>query len=525
MKIGNLLAINEELIPNNLTKEQEKYLKNYAIKRQCLASISGGTPFHEGFMTSLPCFDTIENSVFMIWWEEEMLMNGKMVKEKKAGTGFFARVPDLGISIMSAGHNFECIFGENYGNSDFRRFTIHIGNISGDWIKNGELLRSPDDAQLVDSRQTLFQTLSNSFSNASIIHGLRSFTHRMSSYICNAGIVKRMQVAIQRMSSWVCNTNIVKQLPDSLNRIGNPIECSLDWYSAPEYHELEHWQSFCNNHIMQCLQVLCHRISSVICNSSILYSLRNSLYKVARGCCKWKRKRYGVMINFQVLLSQLKVSGSISYRGKRILLKHGNIVHFEEKLTDQTERLEDYCALIINDQDGLLEKLGITALYCGEDEYLAIAEGDLVGMFGHPGCDAFNDEGDEVRPLRLSFGTEHDPMNGNRDLDIKVKKMLEKCGLDSDIYRENHIFYDVDTLGGSSGSPVIGRGKHIDVTNKDYGYSVKSIHIGDCEAIDKMNVGQKMTKLKKWINLGRYFQNDGDRRRDIEGVSGIIDLR
>ena len=68
------------------------------------------------------------------------------------------------------------------------------------------------------------------------------------------------------------------------------------------------------------------------------------------------------------------------------------------------------------------------------------------------------------------------------------------------------MFYDVDTVGGSSGSPVIGRGLHSQHENQ--GYSVKGIHIGDALDIENINVGQNIKNLKIWIDIGKSFSDE-----------------
>ena len=102
----------------------------------------------------------------------------------------------------------------------------------------------------------------------------------------------------------------------------------------------------------------------------------------------------------------------------------------------------------------------------GRGEYLRrMTEDSLLGIFGHPATD------EEPPPLRVSFGAEK--YVGNTD-------------------PEHHIFYNVDTLGGNSGSPVFGRGS-------DGGsYEVKAIHIrGDYKG-NGLNSGQGFMHLKEW---------------------------
>ena len=104
-------------------------------------------------------------------------------------------------------------------------------------------------------------------------------------------------------------------------------------------------------------------------------------------------------------------------------------------------------------------------LPCGRGEYLRRkTEDSLLGIYGHPVA------GEVPPPLRVSFGAEK--YVGNTD-------------------PEHHIFYDVDTLGGNSGSPVFGRG------SDGCGYAVRAIHIrGDNGA--GLNSGQGFMHIKEW---------------------------
>ena len=130
---------------------------------------------------------------------------------------------------------------------------------------------------------------------------------------------------------------------------------------------------------------------------------------------------------------------------------------------------EDYCMLLLPESPATrgckvdLEKLEF--LPCGRGEYLRRkTEDSLLGIFGHPGAD------EVPPPLRVSFGAEK--YVGNTD-------------------PEHQIFYDVDTLGGNSGSPVFGRG------SDGGGYEVKAIHIrGDNGA--GLNSGQGFMHIKEW---------------------------
>ena len=103
----------------------------------------------------------------------------------------------------------------------------------------------------------------------------------------------------------------------------------------------------------------------------------------------------------------------------------------------------------------------------GKENYLKREPKDsLLSIFGHPLVD-----NDPHPQLRISWGMEK--YEGHIDPD-------------------HHIFYDVDTLGGNSGSPVIGRG------SKDGQYEVKAIHIRGTGG-NKLNSGQGLMHMGEWI--------------------------
>ena len=115
---------------------------------------------------------------------------------------------------------------------------------------------------------------------------------------------------------------------------------------------------------------------------------------------------------------------------------------------------------------------------CGSGNYLERENGgdSLLSIFGYPVVD---ERGTSVTtgdypPLRLSWG-------------------IEKYTGDTD--PDHHIFYDVDTLGGNSGSPVIGRG------SKDGQYEVKAIHIHGTRGNKLNNSGQGFKHINEWNAL------------------------
>ena len=191
-------------------------------------------------------------------------------------------------------------------------------------------------------------------------------------------------------------------------------------------------------------------------------------------------------VKLKLLLEKLNVNGSIRKGEKRILLQNGKIVDFEDGIIENSK--EDYCALLIDNRNNILRRFGIGGLplKCGEDKYLNIADGKLVAMFGYPECNDFDNDMGRVRPLRVSWGTEKEQTSLNED---------------------NYLYYDVDTVGGNSGSPVIGRG--LEEKDRNQGYCIKGIHIGDATNIKKINVAQNIRKLKEWIELGKNFKEKG----------------
>ena len=148
-----------------------------------------------------------------------------------------------------------------------------------------------------------------------------------------------------------------------------------------------------------------------------------------------------------------------------------------------------------------MKDLGLDSLDCGFENYLEMADEELVAILGHPDCE----EPTDVRPLRLSFGTERDPnktstpllnMAGLKQCLGKRFKTSPKKISESDI--NNYLFYDNDTLEGNSGSPVVGRGDK----NSYQAYCVKGIHVKSFSCSPNTNAAQKIIDLNKWIDLG-----------------------
>ena len=87
-------------------------------------------------------------------------------------------------------------------------------------------------------------------------------------------------------------------------------------------------------------------------------------------------------------------------------------------------------------------------------------------------------------PLRVSYG--------------KEKVVSSFCGLPVHATNKSHLCYDIDTLPGNSGSPIIGRGAN---DPKVWGYlessySVKAIHILGGSS---NNYGQGLMNMDQWI--------------------------
>jgi hypothetical protein len=204
-------------------------------------------------------------------------------------------------------------------------------------------------------------------------------------------------------------------------------------------------------------------------------------------------------MNLKVFLDCFNnVCGSISFNGKRILIKNGNVVNFCHR-NEVIEKAEDYCVLLLDDinVNDILNNLGLHSILCGQGNYLKYKNEGLVAIFGHPQIPE-----DGKVPFRMSFGSEKDPekikdfFDGSNPL-IKLMAMINPSG-DKTKMAKNYIFYDNDTKPGNSGSPVIGRGDK----NLNQGYCIKGIHVKSFNNEDT-NGAQNIEKIIDWINLGR----------------------
>ena len=125
--------------------------------------------------------------------------------------------------------------------------------------------------------------------------------------------------------------------------------------------------------------------------------------------------------------------GSIGRAGERRFFP-GNIS--ERSLED-----EDYCVLLFTDPsiEEKLARFGLEYLPCGGGDYLEKRRG-ILSIFGHPGVAKDHPNA----PLRVSYG--------------KEKVVSSFCGLPVHATNKSHLCYDMDTLPGNFGSPIIGRG-------------------------------------------------------------------
>ena len=194
--------------------------------------------------------------------------------------------------------------------------------------------------------------------------------------------------------------------------------------------------------------------------------------------------KHGTILNMSTFLKQFNALGSISHKGRRIIVQGGEAIKCENVQSDK-EKIEDYCALLLDhaDIENELLQMGLDYLQCGQHDYLESAKGGLVVLFGHPAEGAEEENG--RRPLRVSFGVENDP------------NCIKKHFQGRETYADNFLFYDNDTFAGHSGSPVIGRGN----VSSNQAYCVKGIHVS-ASKLENTNQAQKLKHLTKWITSG-----------------------
>ena len=189
--------------------------------------------------------------------------------------------------------------------------------------------------------------------------------------------------------------------------------------------------------------------------------------------------------------------GSIAVDGERLIIPG-------TAPAEKVHRDWDFGVLVLENATGSkLQEMELKWLECGEGDYLNAKQDGMVTIIGHPGGKAREGEKKEKRPLRLSFGKEIKPSlssttANNLDLfhpekergkrpprlspEIKVKPSPYSKTADN----PDRIYYDYDSLGGSSGSPVIGRGC----------YAVKGIHVAGGK---EGNIAQGLKSLLTWM--------------------------
>ena len=153
------------------------------------------------------------------------------------------------------------------------------------------------------------------------------------------------------------------------------------------------------------------------------------------------------------------VRGVIAYNGEKRL--------FPDNSTSSAKPGEDYSMLFLPEEE--LTKLGLSHLQLGKGDYLDYKKDEVVAIFGHPGEGV--SEGGDKRPLRVSYGKE---------------KKGERGG--------NFLLYNNDTLMGSSGSPVFGRGGE----TSGCAYAVKGIHVASIKE-GRTNGAQSLRNLHSWM--------------------------
>ena len=144
---------------------------------------------------------------------------------------------------------------------------------------------------------------------------------------------------------------------------------------------------------------------------------------------------------------------------------------------------DDYCSIFLNgpsldDVKAGIDSLGLSYLECGQGDYLDYKRGGIVQIVGHPSVD----DGYE-NPMRISPGHERNIVG-------------------------DKLYVDYDSLGGHSGSPVIGIGHKSKDPSMDQAYKVKAIHIGGKATRGhslemNTNCSLSIKNVQHWINYGQ----------------------
>ena len=175
----------------------------------------------------------------------------------------------------------------------------------------------------------------------------------------------------------------------------------------------------------------------------------------------------------------LSYYGSASESGTLKVFKKGR----GPQEPQSTSASDDYCAIVLNGSclEGVktvIDVLGLSYLECGCGDYLDYKRGGIVQMIGHPSVDTSDEN-----PMRISPGREKSIVG-------------------------DKLYVDYDSLGGHSGSPVIGMGHKSTEPGMDQAYKVKAIHImgkairGHSLAMNN-NCSISIRNVQHWINRGK----------------------
>ena len=157
--------------------------------------------------------------------------------------------------------------------------------------------------------------------------------------------------------------------------------------------------------------------------------------------------------------------GMIEFGGKQFILRR-NQEPEGNQAPPPRDSDNDFCAIELVDEniDEKFKQYGLSFLEVGVGDYLNPNANQRLTVFGHPDIRS----SDRKRPLTPTWGNE-----------VVV----------ADSETSKHIVFDNDTLGGMSGSPILGRDPIM----------VKAIHI--LGGPGKENRGQKLHNLSNWINV------------------------
>jgi hypothetical protein len=199
----------------------------------------------------------------------------------------------------------------------------------------------------------------------------------------------------------------------------------------------------------------------------------NMVFNNPKGLSYKNKTKDTIHINLQIdLLDKFDYTLAICHNSEMLLKEKKNGKHVPLNLVEGRPNA-DFMVLSLYDTEAVkefLQQRGLTWLECASKEYRKPKQNESVLTFGYP---AIEEEG--TFPLRLSFGKEGSPEN--------VEKEESRLAGYPVNYRDENIVYDLDTEKGSSGSPVIGRGRDED------SYTVKAIHVARVSELP-WNLGQ-----------------------------------